>query len=311
MDLLIAAAAAATIVAACGTNSTPTQPTNSGGGSGTCTPPANTPPVIASITAQGTRANEPADFADVGESIPITTVVQDAETPVDQLQLTWTATAGTFSGSGTSVTWQAPASGAVSTPMDVAITLTVVENYGCAGQAPTFKNTVSATHTISLHDSVAEVGGMARQFLLDFSDSTITDVSYIMRNFDLTCSQAQDEASQVALNRQHFHIDSWNIGAATVTVPFGDSLCLIPGRTQRGDACSSTPSHWQSTIIVGPERGDVQVADGVDWVSAYYRSPLDAWKLCDSQFPGTCSDVTAGTPCPSDMFPSMVPGRIK
>jgi len=27
---------------------------------------------------------------------------------------------------------------------------------------------------------------------------------------------------------------------------------------------------------------------GNDWVAAYYRPELKAWKLCDSQFIGTC-----------------------
>lgn len=308
---MLAAVVLGCVIAACGGQaSTPTQPTKGGGsgaGSTACTPPANTPPVIVSIAAQGTRKNEPGDFADVGESIPITAVVQDAETPVDQLQLQWTATAGTFSGSGANVTWQAPAKGAVATPLDVTVTLTVVENYGCAGQLPSFKNTVNATHTISLHDSATEVGDMARQFLLDFSDSTI-DVATVMRNFETGCYGTADETQQVTANRQKFTIVRSAIGAAAVTEPFGNSQCPIPGRIQRGDACSSTPSHWESTQR---SNGHLQIADGVDWVAAYYRAPLKAWKLCDSQFIGTCTDATTGGPCSDAQMQGMVPGRWK
>jgi hypothetical protein len=306
----MAAVAVAAMMAACGgQTSTPTQPTsgNSGGGSSRCVPPANTPPVIASITAQGTRKNEPGDFADVGESIPITAVVHDAETPVDQLELRWTATAGTISGSGASVTWQAPAKGAVATPVDVTVTLTVVEDYGCAGQPPSAQNTVSAAHTISLHDSVKEVGDMARQFLLDFSDSSI-DVTTVMRNFEPGCYGTADETQQVSANRQKFTIVRSNIGAAAVSEPFGNSACPIPGRTQQGDACSSTPSHWESNER---SNGHLQIADGVDWVAAYYRSPIKAWKLCDSQFIGTCIDQTTGQSCSDAQMQGMVPGRWK
>lgn len=308
MRALLVAVVLASVIAACGGHtSTPTQPTNSGGGGGTtaCTPPANTPPVVVSITAQGARKNEPADFADVGESIPVAAVVQDAETPVDQLQLAWTATVGTFSGSGTSVIWQAPANG--STPLDVTITLTVVENYGCTGQPPSAKNTVTATHTISLHDSAKEVGDMARQFLLDFSDSTI-DTATVMRNFETGCYGTADETQQVTANRQKFTIVRSNIGPAAVTEPFGNSLCPIPGRIQRGDACSSTPSHWES---IQRSNGHLQVADGVDWVAAYYRSAIKAWRLCDSQFVGTCTDATTGGPCSDAQMQGMVPGRWK
>ncbi len=75
----------------------------------------------------------------------------------------WSATAGTFSGSGRNVTWTAP--DAATTPGIVTITLKVVENYGHPGQAKIFAHDVSGTQTISLHDSVKEVGDMARQFL--------------------------------------------------------------------------------------------------------------------------------------------------
>ena len=58
---------------------------------------------------QGTRAKKPASFADVGESVQVTAAVQDDETPIGQLQFNWSAPVGTFSGTGATVTWQAPA----------------------------------------------------------------------------------------------------------------------------------------------------------------------------------------------------------
>src|SRR5215471_4087878 len=91
-------------------------------------PPANNLPVIDSVTFQGTRPKEPVDFADVGEAVPVVAKVHDDETPADQLDYQWSATAGTFSGTGASVTWTAPAS--AQTPADVTITLKVVEKYG-------------------------------------------------------------------------------------------------------------------------------------------------------------------------------------
>lgn len=290
---------------------TPTQP------SPPPVPCTNTAPVILSITAQGTRRNEPADFADMGESIAIAAIVQDAETPVDQLQLQWTATAGTMSGSGANVTWQAPANGSVTTPIDVTVTLTVVENYTCAGQATALKNTVSATHTISLHDSVKEVGDMATQFLLDFSDSSITDVSYVMRNFEPSCYGTANETLDVTDNRKKFKIQRFNVGPATVTEPFGDTNCqvpgLVPGDIQHGGACVNNKVHWESTIIEsGPYQGDYQIADGIDWISASYYASLKAWKLCDSRFTGTCTDTTNGIPCANEnLLRAMVAGRVK
>ena len=56
---------------------------------------------------------------------------------------------------------------------------------------------MSAAPTLRLHDSVREVGDMARQFLLDFADSSIRDVAYVMRNFEPGCYGTQDETDQV------------------------------------------------------------------------------------------------------------------
>jgi hypothetical protein len=253
------------------------------------TPPANALPVIDGITVQGSRSKEPANFADAGESVTVTAKVHDEETAADQLQYAWTSELGTFSGTGATVTWTAPSS--VVAPVDVTVSLKVTEKYGSTLQ---FQHSVDGTATLSLHDSVREVGGMARQFLLDFSDSSVP-VDVVMRNFDLTCGPAQDEREQVARNRSTFRIDRFVIGPATVTVPFGNAFCpLPPGRIQRGDACSAVPSHWESTVLSNQHH---QIADGVDYVSAYYHADVKAWKLCDSQFPGTCFDTATGAGC--------------
>jgi hypothetical protein len=294
----LVAVAGALIVAACGSSPLVPTPPGGGGGGGPVTPPPNNLPVIDSIAIQGTRSKEPANFADLGEGVLVTAKVHDDETAADQLEYQWSATVGTFTGTGASVVWVAPAS--ATTPADVTITLKVVEKYGFPGVPPAFSHDVSGTAALSLHDSVAEVGGMARQFLLDFSDSSIRDVPRIMRNFDMSCgSAAQDEFDQVANNRQVFNIFRWNIGPASVTIPFGNAFCPIPGhRIQRGDACAAVPSHWESTVL---SDRSVQIVDGIDFVSAYYHQDSKTWKLCDSQFPvppATCVDQN-GNPCPN------------
>jgi hypothetical protein len=245
------------------------------------TPPPNNLPVIDSITIQGKRSKEPANFADLGESVPVTAKVRDDETPVDQLEYQWSATAGTFTGTGASVVWVAPA--AATAPVDVTMTLKVVEKYGYPGGPLSFSHDVSGNATLSLHDSTKEVGDMAHQFLLDFSDSSIRDVAYIMRNFDPSCKGTQQETQEVADNRKLFQIHRSTVGTTSVTVNFGDNFCPIPGRIQRGDACSVTPVFWDSTYLPNGSRDTVV---GNDWVAAYYRPQLKAWKLCDSQFDG-------------------------
>jgi len=241
------------------------------------TPPPNALPVVDSITVQGTRANEPASFADAGERVPVTARVHDEETPSDQLQYAWTATAGTFTGSGGSVTWVAPAS--VPQAADVTITLSVTEKYG-AGNA--LEHSVTATAHLSLHDSNREVGDMARQFLLDFSDSNIRDVPYIMRNFSKArCPQPAEvdsETSDVMENRDKRRIVTFRVDAPAVAINF-NGVC--PFRFKRGDACAVVPVLWDAIEFSTNVRGTTK---GNDIVAAAYAAAESRWWLCASDY---------------------------
>jgi len=117
------------------------------------------PPVIASIVAVGARPNEPPNFADTGEEITVTATVADPDTPSEQLVFQWTADTGTFTDSGATVKWRAPSD--ASTPATITLSLSVSDNTG---------NSATSSTTISLHDSVKEIGNLARDFLVDFSD---------------------------------------------------------------------------------------------------------------------------------------------
>ena len=93
-------------------------------------------PSIDAITAQGRRPRQPARFADLRETIDVSATVRDTETSLDELVYQWSATAGTFTGSGRNVTWTAP--DAATTPGSVTITLKVIENYGHPGRPRSF-----------------------------------------------------------------------------------------------------------------------------------------------------------------------------
>jgi hypothetical protein len=241
-------------------------------------PPANNPPVIGSIRIQGTRPNEPPNFADVSETVAISADVRDDETPVSQLQYVWTAPVGTFSGSGATVTWQAPSQAA--TPLDVTLQLEVVERYGPPSAPTSFEHRVSSTQTLRLHDSMKEVGEMARQFLLDFSDSNIRDIPHIMRNFEPGCYGTAAETDQVAQNRIDFQILSSSVGPASVKVNFGG---ICPYRDRPGDACAQVPVAWDSIRLSNRARESVR---GTDQIAAVFVRARGEWRLCDSQFDG-------------------------
>ena len=273
-----AAAGALALLVACGSSPTGPGGVNPPPGGGGVTPPPNNQPAIQSITIRGSRPNAPAGFADLGEAVQITADVRDDETNVAQLQFNWSAPVGTFSGSGAQVTWQAPAQ--ASTPATVAIRLEVVERYGTGN---TFEHRVTRTADLSLHDSIKEVGDMARQFLLDFSDSNIRDVDVVMRNFGSasTCPdfrEVEGERSDVSNNRTNFRIVDYRIGAAAVTVNFGGSC---PFRFKRGDACAVVPSYWDSIDLRTNARGSI---DGDDIVAASYSAADNRWWLCASDY---------------------------
>jgi hypothetical protein len=240
--------------------------------------PPNTPSVIDSLTAVGRRSKEPANFADVAETIDLAAKVHDDETPVEELAFQWSAPVGTFDGSGPNVTWRAPDS--AETPLPVTITLKVVEKYGYPDGPKIYVQDVSTSLTVSLHNSRAELDDMSRQFLLDFSDSNIRDVSYIMRNFQPGCYGTATETDQVAENRRRYRILESRVEAASTTVNFGG---LCPYGPKKGDACTAVPVFWRSLDM---DRNKEERVAGADWLASLYVADKQRWFLCDSSFDG-------------------------
>jgi hypothetical protein len=239
----------------------------------------NTPPVIDSLTAQGSRANEPSRFADLDEEIDVTASVTDAETTVDRLQFEWTAPAGTFSGTGAAVKWRAPAS--FETPGIVTLTLTVIETYtglDGSGQPATMQNRAVGTLVVNVHASAGEIRDMATQFMTDFSRQRPVDV--VLRNF-MDCQGRTEEEGDVRNNQENYDITSYELGPATARVDFGGTCAF---RSKKGDACAQVRARWVSTVKA---TGAVATTTGIDHLTAFYQRPR--WWLCDSNFEGTNS----------------------
>ena len=136
----------------------------------------NTAPVIRSIAAQGRRPNQPPTFADYGETIQITLVVEDAESPAAQLAYQWQQNcSGTFSGTGPQVDWTAPAGGTLPSTCTIQVTVT---------DGP---HVLTTSITVRLHNSVVEVGALALEFLEEFANSTIPAETTV-RNFSNSCA---------------------------------------------------------------------------------------------------------------------------
>src|SRR6185503_13939457 len=125
---------------------------------------------------------------------------------------------------------------------------------------------------------------MANQFLVDFSNSSLTDTATILRNFtdDLpACESAKRaEANEIESNRQNYVITASTIGTADVTFNF-KGVC--PVHTVYGDACAFVPVDWRSTR---KSTGLPEHVRGTDQVSAVYLPAQARWRLCGSDFDG-------------------------
>lgn len=256
-------------------------------------PSTNAPPVISSIVARGSRTNEPAQFADVDEEIAVTATVTDDVTPVSSLTFDWSSDVGTFTGTGASVRWRSPHTAGLAT-----LKLTVTEKYtdvDSQGLPVQKQNQVQQTSLVDVHDSIGEIGRMSRQFLLDFSDSSIRDASYVVRDFMMGCgiggTGKENEQKDVQENRDTFWIDKSDVSTSPrVDVDFGSSRIIFADRLRFADAYAAVDVAWTShCIAVNTSKGCTYVGrsstvQGTDWVTAHYDPPTKRWWLCDSDF---------------------------
>ena len=231
--------------------------------------PPNTAPVIRSIAAQGRRfLRQPPSYADYGETIQVSVVVEDAETAPAQLVYRWLAACGgVFTGTGPQVEWTAPALG----PLPSTCTVEVIVTDG--------PHVVVRSIVVRLHDSREEVGNLALLFLNEFADSTIP-AERTVRNFSDSCASGKaSELQDVTNNRATRIINSHLYGTPAATVAFG-GVC----QSKTADACVVTAVEWNSTVIATKA---VEIAKGISTISGVYRD--SKWWLCDSSFDGASS----------------------
>jgi hypothetical protein len=224
----------------------------------------NTAPIVKSVIAQGKRLREPPNFADYGETITVTAVVEDAQTPIAQLNYQWVACGGTFSGTGTQVQWTAPIVVGPSSTCTVELVVSDGPRVGTGSVA------------VRLHDSANEVANLALLFLEEFADSTIPP-AVTVRNFSDSCPGKAAELKEVTQNREDYIILSHVYGAAKTTIDFG-GMC----KRKASDACVITPVEWRSTY---KPTGRLEVATGISTISAIYTG--SRWWLCDSLADGS------------------------
>jgi hypothetical protein len=256
----------------------------------------NQPPIIASIGSIGSRPKQPAGFADIGETITLVATVTDKETASSALTYEWSGP-GTFSGTGSSVSWTAPAS-VPSRPSPASISLKVTENYT---EGDVVQHNVStASYVVSVHDSQTEILDIGEDFLTLFTHSEIP-TDQVLHNFSTTCGGRRDEANDINKARSQYVEDFSKFRITRlppVPINFGGSFLVFADRVRRGDAMARFQVHWEVTYIIDvpgdPTRrkGTHESADGVDYVTSVLEN--DRWLLCSSDFNGTTVDTLTG-----------------
>jgi hypothetical protein len=239
-------------------------------------PVNNAPPTIASLTPSAPRV-------EAGENVVVTAVVQDAETPVDQLQYDWSASpvSGSFSGTGSQVSWKAPF---LQAPGLVSLTLRVTENYSSNGTPK--QNSVSSSVQVHYNDSYQDVNKISMRFLTelfptysvtpeqavqDFSDSTVRQVD------GTKCSDGKaSELSDIRNNRVNFHIWSGSYTGVRIELNFDRTFADVAGTCVFED----TPTNPSN-----PNYGKRERITGICHLTAVYENWN--WFLCQSHFIGT------------------------
>lgn len=237
-------------------------------------PPANNPPAIQSIALSLSRT-------EVDTDVDVIAVVTDAETAVDQLGYEWTASAGGFSGAGRFVKWRLP-KGAVTTPVNVTITVTVTEPY----QALDGNTIVTRQHRVSrqsepvrAHDSPAEVSRMVLTFLVDYFGNSSVSPDACVVDFSVTCPGREEERRDIETNRREFFIFS-----ATATI---GSISFNGAMTT---ADISAPCAFHDRHLSDGREG---VSSGTCVLTAVYHDAR--WWLCTSRFIGSCGSCIMGS----------------
>lgn len=250
--------------AACGSPTAPAPPPVVG--------PA-TAPVIGSITVPGSRV-------EAGTDVPVTATVTDAETPLDQLAYTWTASVGTITGSGPTATWRI--AGGLTAGVDVTVTLTVTDTYDALDGTTVVKRQFVVSKTSSafrVHDSRAELLSLATRFLRDlFGNSSIAPADCLVDFTDVCAGMTfgkTAELQDITEHRTLVEVMSVTFFSQTVSLD-GDAATVVSDTEFR--------DRWLSDGIIRPYRNEFVVTG---------RYVQGRWWICESYVDRT-NDVLRG-----------------
>ncbi len=184
---------------------------------GACGKGGNEAPVITSLTASSASVGP-------GETSSITCVASDPDD--DTLTYSWTATGGTISGVGSTVTWIAPGVGGTS----FTISVTVDD-----GEGETVTGTVAVPVVVATGSISVESNPPGAEIYLDGSDTgnitpyVITDVEAGSHTVRLTYLHYKDRQGQVRVNAGETTYINWvltHAPAQTVSIQPGPDVSM-------------------------------------------------------------------------------------
>ena len=246
---------------------------------------ANAPPVIQSINA-GSRA-------EAGSEIEVSATVQDQEATTATLVFEWSATGGTFAGTGASVRWTAPNNSA---PTAYDLTVAVIERYTvplAGGGEETRENRTTGRTTVRVNDSTREISALATTFIDDFLHSERTP-EFCVRNFSDSCPGKREELADIQQNRARFVNNPGASSMGPASISFFDSSST----TRRNPVPASQAVYAELTAscrfsATDKSTGQTGLAVGTCLLTNVYEN--FQWRLCDSRFLApTLSPSTAG-----------------
>jgi hypothetical protein len=246
-------------------------------------PKPNEVPVISSLKVGAPRV-------DADGEVTVTAVVEDLETPLDQLTYQWSATPvnGEFTGQGREVRWRAPRQ--QKSPDVYTITLLVTEKYTASGQPAEHK--ASKTIDIRYNDSLAEVMRISMRFLTELFPDFNVSPQEAVQDFSDSCPDKAAELSDVANNRKNYRILSGSYTNVTIALDAAKTSADVNGVCTFVDI-PQLPSD--------PNFNRREAVSGICTLTAVYENWR--WYLCSSRFRGL------GT-TPLEHLRYRVPGRI-
>ena len=220
---------------------------------------ARTPPTIVSLTL-----SEP-ETTEVNRNVTVRAEISDTDTTVDKLALMWSANVGQITGTGTTVTWRLQGS-TVRTPVDVSITLTVVESFQLPGEGPREFRVTREAPPLRVHDSVTELSEMSLRFLVARFGTTVMEPAECLANFSDRCAGKAAELAEIVAHRAKYENLSSTAALGRVTVDGASATAEI-----------LAPCRFVSREIA---TGQIGATEGDCFLTAIYEQRR--WWLCSS-----------------------------